>query len=315
VFVIMTAGALGPRERSAPITRRSGAGGFSLVAESVVPVARDLDTSEGQRAIGLGLPLDLPLAGARFVRFRFRPGDDVSPASLLRATQPAALGAPADFIQGARFAFTGTLAEAPDERQNPWVLLEKPLPDGAVPVVADRHSLRALGVGLGGEMPILDGRGQPAALRVVAVLTNSVFQHAVVMADDAFTRLFPDSEGCRFFLIDVEPRWAPALSARLDTQLTGLGFESRLAADRLEAFARAPRAAIAAFRTLGLLGLIVGIFGVSSAWLVPARRGASAPPSPSLIGIAWVVGLGLAGGVAAALLALAPSFLAPPFYN
>jgi hypothetical protein len=315
VFVIMAAGAVGPRERSAPITRRSGAGGFSLVAESAVPVVHDLDTSEGQRAIGLGLPLDLPLAGARFMRFRFRPGDDVSPANLLRAVQPAALGAPADFIQGARFAFAGARAEAPDERLNPWLLLEKTLPDGAVPVVADRQSLRTLGTGLGGAVRILDGRGQPATLRVVAVLTSSVFQHAVVMAGDSFTRLFPDSEGFRFFLIDVEPRWAPALSTRLDTQLTSLGFESALAADRLASFARAPRAAIAAFRTLGLLGLIVGILGVASASLARARGGAETPAPPSLVGIVWIVGVGLAAGAAAALLALAPSFLAAPFYN
>jgi hypothetical protein len=315
VFLILVAGAFGPRERFAPITRRSGAGGFPLVAESAVPVVHDLDTSEGQRAIGLGLPLDVPLSGARFTRFRFRPGDDVRLTNLLRATQPAVLGAPADFIQSNRFAFAGTQAETPDERQNPWMLLEKDLPDRSVPVIADQRSLRNLGVDLGGAMSIVDGRGQAAMLRVVAVLSSSVFQHAVVMADSRFTRLFPDVEGCRFFLIDVEPRWAPALATRLDTQLTGLGFDSTLAAERLASFARAPRALIAAFQALGTLGLVVGVLGVAAASRARARRVPGAPSSPSVLEIAWVVGAGAAAGAAAALLAIAPSFFAPTFYN
>lgn len=314
LFLIMSAGLVRPRGARDFTDRRSGAGGYSLVAESVVPVLYDLDTTEGQRAVGLSLPLELPLAGARFTRFRFRPGDDVSQGNLYRAERPRVLGAREGFLRSSRFTFAGSLAETPDERDNPWLLLMKDQPDGAVPVVADLVSLRNLRVGVGGELPITDSRGRAVTLRVVAALDGSVFQRDVVMAGQDFVRLFPDVEGYRSFLVEVEPRWAPALATRLDAQLARLGFETQSPAERLALLQRRTQTLISAFQTLGLAGVCVGLLGLIGFTFGRAREETRSRFSLGAE-LVWLVAAGVAIGSAAALIALAPALGPYAFYN
>ena len=58
-----------------------------------------------------------------------------------------------------------------------WSVLEGRLPDGAIPAVADQTViLWGLGKAVGDTLTIMDGRGRPRALRLVAGLQNSIFQ-------------------------------------------------------------------------------------------------------------------------------------------
>ena len=99
--------------------------------------------------------------------------------------------------------FKNSIDGSAEEKANPWLLLNREFPDGAIPVIADANSLTyVLHLGLGDDF-ILNQPAGPVKLRVVASLADSVFQSELLMADRNFLRLFPEQEGYRFFLIDT----------------------------------------------------------------------------------------------------------------
>lgn len=77
--------------------RRDGSpaatGGFPLVAGAALPLIHDPNTPAGRAA--LNLP---PLDGVRFVPFRVRPGDDASCLNLYQPRDPRIIAPPADFL-------------------------------------------------------------------------------------------------------------------------------------------------------------------------------------------------------------------------
>ena len=81
------------------------------------------------------------LRDVRFERFRVRPGDDTSCLNLYQPKNPRVLGATAELIDAGRFAFQSSLAETPEEQANPWLLLNREFPDGAIPVITDANSM------------------------------------------------------------------------------------------------------------------------------------------------------------------------------
>jgi len=83
--------------------------------------------------------------------------------------------------------------------------LNQTFDDGAVPVIVDSNSMTyVLHLKLGDEFVMDRGGGEkPIRLRLVASLKDSLFQSEFIMSERNFLRLFPDSEGYRFFLMDV----------------------------------------------------------------------------------------------------------------
>ena len=106
-------------------------------------------------------------------------------------------------LRDGRFEFQNSLAESNEEKDNPWLLLNRESPDGAIPVIADANSLTyVLHLKLGDEF-VLQRPSGPVRLRVVGSLADSILQSELVMAEKNFLRLFPEQEGYRFFLIDT----------------------------------------------------------------------------------------------------------------
>ncbi len=268
-FIIVAVDAF-RREGAGDVTSiRSGSGGFSLLAESTLPVLHDLESAEGREAIGL--LDDTEISGARpvFYGFRLRPGEDASCLNLYRPENPRILGASETFVNAGRFAFGATLAGDPDDdeatRLNPWHLLDRTFADGAVPAIADATSLAyALHLSVGDDLILNRGSEQPVTLRIVAALTDSVFQSEVLVSDRNFLRLFPAEEGFRLFLIDVDPAAAPAITVELEDRLVDVGFDVTLVADRIAGYHRVENTYLATFQALGGLGLLLGTFGLAA---------------------------------------------------
>src|SRR5205807_9573621 len=119
----------------------------------------------------------------------------------------------------------------------PWLLLEKPRGDGAVPVFGEANTVTwILKTGLGGELTVPDERGAPVRLRIVGLLQDSVFQGELLLSDANFLRLYPRQEGFAFFLIDAPGERTDEVKAALETALAAHGFAVTPAAQRLEAF-------------------------------------------------------------------------------
>ena len=167
-----------------------------------------------------------PLAGVTLRRFRVRPGEDASCLNLYQAKDPRILAPTAAFVAEGRFAFGASLAQSAAETDNPWLLLEREFDDGAIPAIADATSLAyALHLAVGDDFVINRDTGRPLRLRIVAALSDSIFQRELLIGERHFERVFRDYDGYRFFLIDAPPERADAVAAAFEDRLADFGFD------------------------------------------------------------------------------------------
>ena len=262
-FIIVSVDAFRKDPRGDQHDRRSGTGGYGLVATSALPVLSDPGTAPGRDALGIGAAEVPELADVTFVSFRQRPGDDASCLNLYAPGEPAILGAPAAFIAEGRFAFSASLASTDEARQNPWRLLESGAGSDVIPAIADANSLEySLHLQVGEETTIRDGRGAPVRVKIVAALKDSILQGVLIVSEANFLRMFPAQEGYRFFLLDVPAARATAVSAALTERLGDLGLRVESSRDRLAAYHKVENTYLSTFQSLGTLGLVLGTVGL-----------------------------------------------------
>jgi hypothetical protein len=174
--------------------------------------------------------------------------------------------APTDsFIAAGRFAFQASLASNEAERANPWLLLHREEPDGAVPVIADANSMTyVLHRKLGEDIVIPRGE-RSIRLRLVAALDDSIFQGELLMSQANFLKLFPEEEGYRFLLIETPPEHAAA--SAIEEALSDFGADAKSTAERLAEFHRVENTYLSTFQMLGGLGLLLGTVGLAAVLL------------------------------------------------
>ncbi len=269
-FIIVAVDAFRREGGGNVLDRAGGTGGYTLLADTLLPIVHDPSTVEGQDELFVA---DLfeegeALAGVTLERFRLRPGEDASCLNLYQAKDPRVLAPTPAFVAEGRFAFGATAAETPDEEANPWLLLDREFADGAIPAIADSTSLNyALHIGIGDDFVLNRDTDRPITLRIVGALSDSIFQRELLISEAHFERVFPDYEGYRFFLIDAPPARMADVSAALEDRLVDFGFDVVSAGERLAAFHRVENTYLATFQTLGGLGLILGTFGLGAVLL------------------------------------------------
>jgi hypothetical protein len=268
-FIIVAVDAFRREGGHGPILEeKSGTGGFTLLAESLLPILYDPNTVEGKEELNLPYGEDSPLEDVGFVSFRLRPGDDTSCLNMYRPTNPRILAVPEALIASGRFAFGASVAETNEERENPWLLLDKGTDDGSIPVIGDAGSMTyVLHLKLGEELIVTRPGAEPLRLRLVATLSDSLFQGELLMSEGNFTRLFPDEDGFRFFLLDAPPEKSEVLTEVLEQRLTDFGFDVVLTSRRLADFHQVENTYLSTFQSLGGLGLVLGTFGLAAVML------------------------------------------------
>ena len=305
---------------------RSGTGGYTLLADTLLPIAHDPATASGRDALNL---VDMYAAGGALedvtlTRFRVRPGEDASCLNLYQAKDPRILAPTDAFVASGRFSFARTLAETDEESANPWQLLHRQFDDGAIPAIADATSLTyALHLGVGDDFVLNRDTDNPIRLRIVGALSDSIFQRELLIAEDQFKRVFPFYDGYRFFLVDAHPERTGDVAAALEDRLADFGFDVVSAGERLAAFHRVENTYLATFQTLGGLGLVLGTLGLGAVLLrnVLERRQELAllravgfnARHLSLMVLAentFLLFAGLFAGTACALVAIAPAWIA-----
>lgn len=293
----------------------AGTGGFALTATSDQPIYYDLNTAEGRRELGFSDDASQRLEPWRVYAMRVEEGEDASCLNLYQTKQPRVLGVPETLIERGGFEWTVTDSKiAGVESDKPWQLLNADLGHDAdeqqiVPVVLDAstaiYSLHLGGVGA--KYKIRDAANRPITLQVVGLLKNSVLQGNLLVSEPDFVRLFPDTAGYRFFLIEQSSGHAlpatadatkeiprnessttadspPKTSATLDTNavaqllessLADDGFDATDAREQLAGFLAVQNTYLSTFQSLGALGLLLGTMGLAIVQLrsVLERRG------------------------------------------
>lgn len=301
---------------------KSGTGGYRLLAESLLPLVYDPNSPEGRETLNLGSDQAV-MEEVRFARFRVRPGDDASCLNLYEPTNPRILAATSEFIHSERFGFSESRAGTKEEAANPWLLLDRKLEDDVVPVITDANSMTyVLHRKLGDEIAINSDSGHPLRLRLVAALRDSIFQSELVMSEENFTRLFPEHEGYRFFLVEASEAAAASVTTQLEERLLDFGFDVVPTSERLAEFHRVENTYLSTFQALGGLGLLLGTLGLATVlWrnVLERRRELALLRAVgynsshfTLMVVAentWLLIVGLAVGTACALLAILPAMV------
>lgn len=240
----------------------SGNGGFALLAETDRPLYHDPGTPHGQSELGFSPDDAQAMQGATIFSFRVKPGDDASCLNLYQPRQPRILGVPATLDLRQRFAFS-------DYRE---VDVPQKDPDGTprVAAIVDEATAKYalhLWRGVGETLEVVDGRGRPLRLEIVALLKNSIFQGDVLIGERAFRQYFPDVGGYRYFLVQTPPAQQAAVAQVLQQVLGDYGFSSETTATRLARLLAVQNTYLSTFQTLGALGLLLGTFGLAAVQL------------------------------------------------
>lgn len=320
-FMIVSMEAFRQDPQSISLEAKSGTGGYPLIAESALPVVFDPNSAEGIEALGLS-NLESPYKEqVRFISFRERPGDDASCLNLYAPREPKILGAPPDFLSAGRFSFQSALAETPEQKRNPWLLLDGSTDGKAIPAIADANTIQyILHLSVGSELTVTGSGGVPIRLRLVAALRDSILQGELLISEANFLHYFPEHEGYRFFLLDIPQNATEALKAPLKQAMAHWGMQVESSKDRLWAYKQVENAYLSTFQSLGALGLILGTLGLSAILLrnvferrqelallraVGYRRGvlAGIVLSENVVLLSW----GLVSGTICALIAIIPA--------
>ncbi|HKG98738.1 MAG TPA: ABC transporter permease, partial [Pyrinomonadaceae bacterium] len=253
------------RSGASAADKKSGTGGFPLLAESLLPVVHDANTREGRESLNL---TDAALKDLSFVNLRVRPGDDTSCLNLYQPRNPKIVAPPESFIRENRFTFQSSLAASDEEKSNPWLLLNRQFENGAVPVIGDANSLTyVLHLKVGQEL-VIDHAGGPLRLVIIGALSDSIFQSELLMSEPNFLRLFPAEEGYRMFLVDVPATQSAAdVSSVLEDRLSDFGFDLVSTEERLANYHRVENTYLSTFQMLGGLGLALGTLGMAAVLL------------------------------------------------
>jgi ABC-type antimicrobial peptide transport system permease subunit len=329
-FVIVAVGAGRRNPVSETPDLKSGNGGFSLVAESSLPVLFDLNTPEGQSRLGLNVSESTTLPeNTKVYGFRMKPGEDASCLNLFQTIVPTLLGATPEFIARGGFRFASTPGE------KPWIKLNGKLDDEVwkpgsallptIPVIGDMNTLQySLKKGIGDVILIPDAQNPQFALKVVGMLDGSVFQGVLLMSEANLKRVAPENSGARYFLIETADAKTSAdqAASAIETALQPYGMDTERVSQRLSDFLAVQNTYLSTFWMLGGLGLLVGTFGLAAVMLrnVIERRAEIALLRAlgfRATRILWLILVentvllfwGIATGTASALIAMLPHLL------
>lgn len=240
----------------------SGDGGFRFLAEADVPLFKTRVEEVAAASAG----------SMQLVPLRVRAGEDASCLNLYQPSQPTLAGAPAALVKRGGFAFQASLAETEAERENPWLLLEKDF-DGAIPVFGDANSVTwILHLALGDELLIADSSGQDRRFVVAGLLSRSIFQSELLVAEERFLDLYSDHSGYQALLVETDEDSAGGL---LEEAFADEGLDAVRSADRLAGFLVVENTYLSTFQSIGGLGLLLGTLGLAVVMVrsVLERRG------------------------------------------
>jgi ABC-type antimicrobial peptide transport system permease subunit len=307
-------------------------GGFSLVAESDLPLYLDLNTDEGRSEIRERLELTFQnhpepgksaaesadkaaalLKQTRIFALRVHAGDDASCLNLYKPMQPRILGVPQTLIDRGGFQF----AAAEGHPENPWRLLDIAPTKAGRNAFGEKNTVQWILKSDLGETIDLPDAGY--SLRVAGLLQDSVFQSSLLISEPQFLEMFPRHEGYNFFLIQPPPGRERKVKEYLDAALADRGFDATPVVKRIESYLAVENMYLSTFQALGALGLILGSLGLAVVLLrgVWERRGELALLRALgyrrttlgwlvLTENAFLLLLGLAAGTLSALAAVAP---------
>ncbi len=252
-FLVITTGANKKDLFSDASNKSSGTGGFTYIAESTLPVLKDLNNSQVKKEYGIN-------SDVKVCQFRKFKGDDASCLNLNRISNPQILGVDPGELKG-RFSFVTSTSEF--DRENPWASLNKDN-GGLVPAIADQTVIQwGLGKKVGDTLKYQNEAGEEILIILTGGLAGSVFQGNVIISEDNFIKHFPSVSGSNFFLIDSPSENPSQIEEQFYRAFRDLGWIMTTSADKLAEFKSVENTYLNIFLILGTFGLLLGTIGLA----------------------------------------------------
>lgn len=326
-FLIVAVSGFVQRLPADPEARSSQTGGWTEMISFGTATSVDPTTRETRGSLGLTADQESLLEQCTIIRLRTSDGDDAACTNLYATLRPTVVGVGPDFIDRGGFRFLAH-APLPPAAENPWRLLDRPLETGEIPAILDQATAQwGLKIGgLGDRFTLPDDRGEPVACRIVGLLEPGILQGRVIVSELDFERMFPTRSGYGMALVDagrVAAERRGDVGRALAAAWADAGVSLTSATRRLASLQAVQNTFLSGFQVLGTLGLLLGTAGVAAVQLqgVFERIG----PLALLRAIGFTLGRvrlmlvletlmtvlsGLAAGIIAACLAVAPALTA-----
>jgi putative ABC transport system permease protein len=236
-----------------PTDVTGGTGGFAFMAETTVPVLRNLN--EPDTRFDFGLPDDVS-----FVQFMTTYDDDASCHNLNRVANPRLIATHAELLHG-RFSFVSTHPLL--DTDNPWQSLNRQY-EGFIPAIADQSVIQwGLGMKVGDTLYYINAQGEEIRVLLIGGLANSVLQGNVVIAREQLLANFPSTGGASVFLIDGGVDDPGSVEEELQFIFRDYGWEMISSREKLAGFNSVENTYLQIFFLLGALGMLLGTIGLA----------------------------------------------------
>ena len=211
-FILISVEAFRRGDRLADTGPRSGVGGYDLIVETLLPIVRDPNTREGREALNL-FDLDPSVA---FEPLRLLPGDDASCLNLYEPRNPRIVAAERR-LPARRAVRLSRLAGDDRRRARQSVAAARTGPSRTARFRSSRDAnsmTYVLHKKLGDDIVLHARRTRQVRLRLVAALSDSIFQGELLMAEQPFSKLFPEQQGYQVLLVRAGNEPVDRLEAR-----------------------------------------------------------------------------------------------------
>ena len=265
-FTLITVAAFKQGEPTDTSDVFSGSGGFRLIVTSAIPLLGDLNTPQGRRVLGMTNADDPFWNDVQCISMRRWAGQDISCLNLTQPTTPTILAVPGALAQApdAAHPHRFTFAQTTGAPSNPWDLLSTAQSDGTIPVIADDNTAQyILHLGLGKTIDVPDAAGRIRHLKLVATLSNSIFQSELLMSELNFRQLFPHQDGFGVVLVDCPQSRRQEIRSALNSQLNEYAVNAEPTGYRLAQYLSIQNTYLSTFQALGALGLMLGTIGLA----------------------------------------------------
>ena len=229
----------------------SGTGGYSLWAESTVPIYHNISTTEGREKLSL---TDLP-SDASVLQCLLYKADDASCLNLNKVMQPSVMGIDMNALAESQFQIEQSLYSGKKSFTN---LTQKA--GKAYPALVDADVLTwSLGMKLGDTLHYQDKLGNDVPIILAGTISNSIFQGHILIDRSFFREIWKEIGGSEIFLLKVKDDEVSSVKTVLTQALSEYGVRVTPTNERLKEFNEVTDTYLNIFLTLGGFGLLLGI--------------------------------------------------------
>ncbi|MBK7213006.1 MAG: ABC transporter permease [Bacteroidales bacterium] len=256
--IFITASNIKPASSSK--SQDSGTAGFSLWAESTLPIHFDLNSHNGRKQTGIQ---DINILNdVKFETIYRVKGDDASCLNLNQVSNPTLAGLNA-VSMGERNSLKFQLLHPFVPQDNAWSALDSIYPSGIIPAFADLTVITwGLHRKLGDTLIYPDEKGNLLHVVLLGGLENSIFQGNVLVSSKRLVEHFPTLATPNTFLLDIKSADLTRVTDTLDYLLRDYGWMATMTSERIHSFNQVENTYLMVFILLGGLGLMIGILGM-----------------------------------------------------